>query len=671
MSNSKYLFIFLFFLYLIAGLNCRAVQNELTSGYTNTVVDTENIYKLIDNSKLYSDTSFDKALDTALLARELAENSGDKKILLKSLNNLASLCFKQENFDDAMKFYSEALTLANELNNNSELAAINTSLGRIYRRLGNYEKAIENDLKAIEIFENLKDEKNIALLYNNLGIDYYRLSDYTKTMEYYQKSLDKRIKIADSLGIADSYNNIAMVYDEQKQYNKALEYYNKALIIFKKTGNKSGLADTYNNIAGTFYHKEDFEKVLEYALKSLKIRDELGNKWEISFTLINIGILNKTLGNIEEAVDYLKRGIKIAGETNALSLLSLGYNHLAELYFDSGNFKEAYKFRNSYSAVQDSMFKEESAKAIAEMQTKYETEKRQKEIELLNKEKDIQSLKLIRSENFRIFLLVISVLLVLTAILIYSRYRIKIKTNKLLKDKNQQLEIANATKDKFFTIIAHDLKNPLSGIKIISQSLSENIEKINHEELLYYLNELNSSSANLFELLSNLLQWARSQTGKLQFKPGEINLYETFDNNLKLLIPLAEKKKISIINEIPKSTSVYADFNMLNTVIRNLVSNAIKFTGSDGTISIKAVRKNGTVQIIVKDTGIGIDKEDIPKLFRIDVDTSTIGFSEEKGTGLGLILCKELIEKNRGTIWAESESGKGSAFCFTLSAENY
>lgn len=671
MSNNKYLFIFLFLLCSVAGLNCRAEQDELTTGNKNTDIDAENIYRLIDTSILYSDTSFASAIKIALLANKLAGDIKNNEVLAKTLKNLASLYFKDENFEEASKYYYESLTLVKKLNNNSELAGIYTSLGRIYRRQGNYEKAIESDLKAIETFENLKDEKNIALLLNNLGIDYYRLSDYNKTMDYYQKSLNKRIEIADSMGIADSYNNIAMVYDEQKQYDKAIEYYNKALLIFKKTGNKSGLADTYNNIAGTYYHKEDFEKVLEFALKSLKIREELGNKWEISFTLINIGILNKSLGNIHEAIEYLKQGIEIAGKTHALSLLSLGYNHLAELYFESGNYKEAYRYINSYSAVQDSMFKEESAKAIVEMQTKYETEKKQKEIELLNKEKDIQELKLKHSENLRIFFLVISIFLVLTAVLIYSRYRIKMKTNKLLKGKNKQLGIANATKDKFFTIIAHDLKNPLSGIKIITQSLSENIEKINHKELLYYLKELNSSSANLFELLSNLLQWARSQTGKLKFDPGEINLYETFNNNLKLLTPLAQKKKISIKNEIPKSTSVYADFNMLNTIIRNLVSNAIKFTGSDGTISIKATRKNTTVKVIVKDTGIGIEKEDIPKLFRIDVDTSTIGLSAEKGTGLGLILCKELVEKNRGAIWAESEPGNGSSFYFTLSAGNF
>ena len=260
--------------------------------------------------------------------------------------------------------------------------------------------------------------------------------------------------------------------------------------------------------------------------------------------------------------------------------------------------------------------------------------------------------------------------LILLAIVIYSRYRFKNKTNRLLEDKNKQLEIANATKDKFFTIIAHDLKNPLSGIKIITQSLSENIGKITQEELLYFMNELNSSSANLFELLQNLLQWARSQTGKLEFKPEEINLYKTFNKNLELLSPIAEKKKISLVNEISDSMSVYADLNMLNTIFRNLISNAIKFTGSNGKIDIIAKKKNGSVQIIVKDSGIGIDKTDISKLFRIDVDTSTIGISEEKGTGLGLILCKELVEKNKGSIWAESEPGKGSAFCFTLPVKN-
>lgn len=240
------------------------------------------------------------------------------------------------------------------------------------------------------------------------------------------------------------------------------------------------------------------------------------------------------------------------------------------------------------------------------------------------------------------------------------------KAEKAIRESERKLKELNATKDKFFSIIAHDLKGPLGIMVGFSDMLSEFWENLSEVEKKETVEGINVSSKKLFKLLENLLDWSRSQTGRIKYEPDMISLRYLIESTIILLMQNALEKDIELDAEVNEDINVFVDREMIATVIRNLVANAIKFTDSGGRIDILAEEKGDVVEVAVVDTGIGIRKEDMKKLFRIDVHHSTIGTSQEKGTGLGLILCREFVERHGGKIWAESEFGKGSTFKFTL-----
>lgn len=242
----------------------------------------------------------------------------------------------------------------------------------------------------------------------------------------------------------------------------------------------------------------------------------------------------------------------------------------------------------------------------------------------------------------------------------------QIRNERILKENATSLRELNAAKDKFFSIIAHDLKSPFNSILGLSNMLAEQIQGKNTEGIEEYAGIIQKSSHNAMELLSNLLEWARSQTGKMDFTPEPFEIISLINSVIALLEESARQKSISIVKELPQSIYVHADKAMISTILRNLISNAIKFTRLNGEITISINQQPENLQLTVCDNGIGIKKEAIPKLFRIDENVSTYGTQNETGTGLGLILCKEFIEKHGGKIWVESTPGVGSKFHFTI-----
>jgi len=231
---------------------------------------------------------------------------------------------------------------------------------------------------------------------------------------------------------------------------------------------------------------------------------------------------------------------------------------------------------------------------------------------------------------------------------------------------NTELERLNKTKDKFFSIIAHDLRNPFNAIMGFSDLLCHDFNEMDDKQKLGLLELINLSSESSYNLLDNLLQWARTQTDKIKFSPEEFELSEVVKQVSDLHGIIAEKKLVSIRNTIPVSTRVFADRNMIHTVVRNLISNAIKFSHKGGNVLVSAYENGGMTEIVIRDEGIGMSRENLSKLFRIDTYYSTSGTSGESGTGLGLIICKEFVEKNNGRIRATSKEGDGTAISFTL-----
>ncbi len=243
---------------------------------------------------------------------------------------------------------------------------------------------------------------------------------------------------------------------------------------------------------------------------------------------------------------------------------------------------------------------------------------------------------------------------------------LNIGLEKKVEERTTQLRELNATKDKFFSIIAHDLKNPFNALMGFSTLLLDDYDAFDDDERKDLIQTMSDASENAYKLLENLLEWSRSQTGSIKWHPDIIRLDEIADLTINLLKNQAMNKDINIQGVVPANTTAYADGNMITTVIRNLMSNALKYTPKGGEVKLYANQQKEYVEITIEDNGVGIRKEDLDKLFRIDVNFSTNGTNNEMGTGLGLILCREFVDKNNGKIWVESEEGKGSKFKFTL-----
>jgi signal transduction histidine kinase len=232
--------------------------------------------------------------------------------------------------------------------------------------------------------------------------------------------------------------------------------------------------------------------------------------------------------------------------------------------------------------------------------------------------------------------------------------------------KESQLKELNATKDKFFNIVAHDLKNPFTSILGSSELLFQNIHRMDNEKIKELATILNDSAKSGYAILQNLLDWSRSQTGLLQYNPERIRLSDLIDENITYLQLLASNKDISMCSEAEKNIEIVTDVKMTNTILRNLLSNSIKFTHRGGKVTVSTTIDSDEVIISVKDSGIGISGDKIDKLFSIEVKHSLPGTENEQGTGLGLKLCKEFAEKLGGKIWVESVENKGSEFKFTI-----
>jgi signal transduction histidine kinase len=236
----------------------------------------------------------------------------------------------------------------------------------------------------------------------------------------------------------------------------------------------------------------------------------------------------------------------------------------------------------------------------------------------------------------------------------------------IIEKKNNDLVKINATKDKFFSIIGHDLKNPFTSIMGFSDLLNKQMNEKDYEGIDKYAKIIHESSGRLLNLLNNLLEWSRTQTGRIAVNPDYFDVSAVVNEVQELVSESAQKKSIAVGNCIPAGTRVFADKNMIETVVRNLVSNALKFTQSGGRISVSATSAAIGLTVCIADNGVGIPREKIGRLFDVAGNNPTAGTENEKGTGLGLIICKEFIEKNNGRIWVESEAGTGSSFYFTI-----
>ncbi len=615
-----------------------------------------------------------------------------------SLLNEISACLWYADPNESVEYAEQAMLIAQQNNYQYGLLKAYNNIGVINDSRGNYGKALEYYIKSLEISRDLGDTKSTSKALNNIGVLYESLGEYKQALDYHQQSLEIKGKLQDEQGIGSAYNNMGIIYKELGETEKALEYHRKALSIREKLGYQRGIANSLSNIGKVYLLQDKLALARECFERSLEIAGQLEDKNGQAYALLNLAAVYYREGDVRKAIYYARKSFNIYHKLDAKEEVKEACKLLYESYLALQDYRNAFKYQASYLKFHDSLTSEETKNRIAYLQSSFEIQKRDGEIMMLNKDKKISEAETKRlnaeAEQKNLFLFAsftFLTFLVLLAIVLVRYNRQHKHVNYLLNKKNEDirhanfdlhaknkevglrneevweqkiaLEELNGIKDRLFSIIAHDFRSPLNSLQGTLALLQ--MEAISYTELKDILPGIIHKVDHTVSLLDNLLNWARTQMSGMKTKPVDFNLQTIIEENVYLLKSQANEKGILIHNLISPAIPVFADQEMIKLVVRNLLTNAVKYTSPGDVISVKVQQVPGFYQVAVVDTGCGIDKDKLSCLFEPGKG-STPGTHNEKGTGLGLWMCKDFVEKNGGEIWAESERSKGSTFYFTI-----
>lgn len=624
-----------------------SVKNKIDNFSTE-----KKIAYLNDLCWTYRDQDAQYVIELGRRAINLAENKNYIELLSETKNYVGVAYRNLGRLNTAVNYFSQASEIAHELNDSIQIGFTYNNLCRVYLLKGEFSTAIENAFSALRIFEAVGDERGVGYANLNLGRIYSTQKSFEKALLYLGKSAEIRHSSGDKEAEASTKSNIAQVYLQMKEYGKALKIYDEILVTHKALNNKRGIAEVYTGKAEIYKQLKNYNRAMQFLSMALKLNSDLSARY---------GVINNelALGEIYMAISDFSKAESLFHKV-AIHSLEAGFTHeeleanqrLGELYVLQKNLDKAVYYLNKYNTLNENVFGQQITNTIADLQTAHEMEKKESENLILT--------QLLEEEANRLWLLqIIVILIILLGVVFYGRYIAKSKANALLKE-------LNFTKDKFFRILAHELRNPFNALLGYTKFIQDEYDDLDDNEKRNIIDELGTSLYNLYFLLDNLLNWTATQVEEVRVSPESILLFEIIDEIEALFHGAAKAKRAQISNHVSKDLECYSDKNMLRTVIRNLISNSLKFTPMGGSIKVTAEDKDQMIIVKVIDDGIGISEEGISKLFDYDTHFSTDGTNKEKGSGLGLILVKDFVEQNGGSVEIISSQGKGCEVKFTI-----
>jgi signal transduction histidine kinase len=606
MKNAHQIFIMLLAVLFFAGGCRKSVDSRSLSG--------GDFRELLEKSKNYAST-YPYHTDSALMIlRELlpAQQGDDKAVNRGWVLNITGVAYDVKGvYDSAAYYFYEARRVAEETGNDSLQLSVYCNLGILQFALKNAGEAVEFYQKALPVAEKLNHAIGVANLMNNIGNTYMTLShDYEKAIPWLERCLEASMAAGYDAGCRTAGFNLAEIYLETGETDKAE---NEIRRIMEQYG--------YDRYGGYLLGQIYFKKMAyRQALQTFH------------------GLLTAPMNTREFELEIFKA--------------------IAETHKASGHLDSTVVYLEKSYALRDSLHGERSIQTIEKLKIQYDTEKKEHEI--------ARQRNIIDRQNMQHGVLAGSVAVcALILVLLWYVLRLRTRRNLALTERNGTLAEMNATKDKFFSIIAHDLKNPAVAQRDALRTLVRNASLWDTHTLTGYCNELLKSAEGQVVLILDLLGWSRLQTGRMTCMPRPFYLAARLRADIALIRNTAVKKGVTFIDRIPDDAHVTADSNMISTIVRNLLANAVKFTPSGGTVTLSAEpAADGKCTVTVSDTGAGMSREQLHHLFSIDRPHFNEETADEQGTGLGLIVCREMLEKHGSTLHVESEEGKGSRFRF-------
>ncbi len=660
------------------------------------------------------DSTFYYAVESIALSKK----TGYPKGLADGLVQEAHVYYFKGKSKEAVQNFDQAILIYKQLNDQKGLAACYVLYGRMATQLADYGKALKYSNMALAIDKKTGDEYALTDCYKNIGIIYFSQGQLSKALDFYYEALFIAVKNHYNILSADLYNDIGVILQNMEVYPNALEYFKKSIAIFQGTNNlqalgtlnenvgevllaqndynsaivylnkanriakkqndKDGLSSVYTDLGMCYAYKHEFKKAISYLDTSLMIGIKYKIVYNQAYALIGFATVYNLQKDFKNAYPYAVSGQKLAIKLGNLSVRANAAFQMNKTLAGLGKVNEAYKALNEYIDLKNGLKDNESIQKL----TAYNFELSFAVNKRLQAQKQHEK-DLLYSQNIRyqrlinlIFLIIISAMIVITAIY-YREKRKQQKINVMIESKNievlqqkadldeqaNKLNSLNILKDRLISILAHDLRAPLSTLRGLFDLLQD--DSISHEQMLGMIPGVLKKLEYTSDFLDTLLFWINSQMENFVSAVKSFPVSEMLSNEIESHNEQAARKGISLSQHIPDELNAYADPNSVRIVVRNLITNAIKFSGENDTIEVSAKQDEQNTIIQVADSGTGMSPEKINKLFKSNVN-SEIGTHKESGTGMGLLFCKDLVEKWNGTIWVTSEQGIGTKFYFTV-----
>ncbi|QWX85196.1 hypothetical protein H0I23_06045 [Cellulophaga sp. HaHaR_3_176] len=608
---------------------------------------------------------------TEILLKEGYQLSLDTKYRAgesRALSTYGYLYFEKGDTEKAYEYNMNALKIANTYNLSKEkLKAIN-NMGLDYWLQGDSSSALTKFLEGLAIATEVENVDMMVSININIANLYSDNGDYETSLSFLENAKKLNLEHGNSEILAYMKINMASEYSEIGNYIEAEKMVNESITYFEKDNVIDWLSHGYELKGSILLKQKEYYEALIWYLKSEKLSDEIDFKFGYTLLYSNMAECYLGLEKIDKAEKYALKGLEISKELNIAGGVKDANLVLSKIYYKKGQNKLAYEYQSTYIELHEKSSSEKFKKGLGILRSKMEFENQKKQL-IADQEKAIA-----KQKNYVYIAIAALLVVLLFLILIFRTNKLQKVYTENLQEKQDALIIheaelneSNNTKDKLFSIIAHDLKGPISSFhSLMKLYLNDSISKEDSDFLFpKALREIQGIS----DMLNNLLVWAKTQMDGIVLNKDNIDINTIAKDTILLLNPLAQKKEIKIINNIPENTISYSDRDHLDIIIRNLISNSIKFTNLKGEISINAIKKDDEYQIEVTDNGVGMDIETQAKLFDRKKAKSTYGTNNEKGTGLGLSICKDMVESNGGKLWVSSVPNQGTTIYFTVSAQ--
>ena len=563
--------------------------------------DSNKVLLLYNLSREFFNSDIDRAEKYSNRALFLSERLGYKKGIAMSYNNLGIINYYKAIYNIALTYHDRSLEIMSEIGNRKGMAGSFNNKGAVYTQQGEFALAIEQYLNSIRILEEVNDQEGVGKSYNNIGLVYYLQGNYDQAEDYYSKALEILKPLKNHSVISDIMNNLGIISFEKGEYEESLEYHFKSLDGRAGTNNQRGMATSYTNIGDVYAAKEVVDKAMEYQKKALEIQEELGDKKGMLSSIQGLARVQSLSGNSDQALKYMEDVISISSEIGAKKELRDAYNEISEIYIRKGDYKKALSFKNRYAQMKDTLFSEQTQEIATNLETKFENEKKTKEIEILQRENEIQELQLGRN-RILIISFTISLVLALVSVVLYARTnRDRKKAFSLLQKQNESIKKQKEEKEVLLKEIHHRVKN---NLQVINSLIRLQCAYTDDQVALDLFDECQNRIISMALIHEKMYESHDLSNVNIQEYIAELsqNLLRSYrlHKNVELDIDVSVKT-LTLDTLIPLGL-------LLNELISNSLKHAFLDDKEDGVITVKLDRDSSSGKFVLEigDNGIGL-----------------------------------------------------------------